>query len=307
MFVLCRDVARAHPSATLSLPAVRRTAPHATFGLSGAVAGNLRSIASPATIHMPPPAPRRIAITIADSIWARTHRHVSAYESCPLRFFYTHVLGIGTARRTTPFERTTPASTNSSTGLRRRGVGRVARPEGRPGRVRCDLEDQRPADSAYVADYRALAGTIVEGLIRAGAGRRFREASPLAINYRNGKVIVTPDEIAERHDGVIVVRKVRTGKRGKTEFGKLEYSLYQERPREHFGPEPWSRPCIRVTAALKKCRPPKVKKAGDNDSRENPTRHPAGLFRSQSELIPLPALSALLHLRRDAKGPLAIA
>ena len=230
------------------------------------IAGSIRSIASPSTIHLPPRPPRRIEITIAEE-WERTHRHVSSYESCPLRYFYTHVLGIGTARRTTPFERTHACIYEFIDWLAQERV--TASPDLGAAQEAFDAiwKQRAPHDSPYVSDYHKLAGSIVEGLIKAGAGRRFREASPLAINYRNGKVIVTPDEIAERDDGVIVVRKVRTGKRGKTEFGKLEYSLYQRAATQHFGSRAVVEAVHPSDSGVEDVPMPKTTKAGNNDAK----------------------------------------
>ena len=92
-----------------------------------------------------------------------------------------------------------------------------------------------PTDPAYAADYLDLARNLVDGLIEAGAGRRFREAEPLALDFANGRVLVEAAEIAERADGVIVVRRIRSGHRGEKEFEKLEYFLYQRAAIEHFG------------------------------------------------------------------------
>jgi DNA helicase-2/ATP-dependent DNA helicase PcrA len=227
---------------------------------------SLLTVAAPVTIHLPPRPPRRIEIEIADE-WERTHRHVSAYESCPLRYFYTHVLGIGTARRTTPFERTHSCIYEFIDWLAEARV--AASPDLKAAQEAFDViwKDKAPHDSPYVADYRKLAGSIVEGLIKAGAGRRFREASPLAINYRNGKVIVTPDEIAQREGGVIVVRKVRTGKRGKTEFAKLEYSLYQRAATQHFGARAVVEAVHPSDSGVEDVPPAKTTKAGNNDTK----------------------------------------
>lgn len=230
------------------------------------IAGSLTTIGSPATIQLPPRPPRRIEITIADE-WERTHRHVSAYESCPLRFFYTHVLGIGTAKRTTPFERTHSCIYEFIGWLAEERVNASPTLQAAQEAFDAIWKESAPHDSPYVADYRKLAGGIVEGLIKAGAGRRFREASPLAINYRNGKVIVTPDEIAERDDGVIVVRKVRTGKRGKTEFGKLEYSLYQRAAEQHFGPRAVVEAVHPSDSGVEDVPLPKKTKSGNNDTK----------------------------------------
>jgi hypothetical protein len=230
------------------------------------IAGSLRVIGSPCTIHLPPRLARRIAITIADE-WERTHRHVSAYESCPLRFFYTHVLGIGTARRTTPFERTHACIYEFIDWLAEERVNASPTLQAAQEAFDAIWKESAPHDSPYAADYRKLAGSIVEGLIKAGAGRHFREPSPLAINYRNGKVIVTPDEIAERDDGVIVVRKVRTGKRGKTEFGKLEYSIYQRAAEQHFGPRAVVEAVHPSDTGVEDVPLPKKTKSGNNDTK----------------------------------------
>ncbi len=272
------------------------------------IAGSLRSVASPARIHLPPRPPRRIEITIADE-WERTHRHVSAYESCPLRFFYTHVLGIGTARRTTPFERTHACIYEFIDWLAEARVS--ASPDLKAAQEAFDAiwKTSAPHDSPYVADYRTLADTIIEGLIRAGAGRRFREASPLAINYRNGKVIVTPDEIAERHDGVIVVRKVRTGKRGKTEFGKLEYSLYQRAAAQNFGPRAVVEAVHPSDSGVEDVPAPKAKKAGDNDTAVERILAgiAAGLFPPDPNAFSCPRCPHFFICASAPRGPLAIA
>lgn len=230
------------------------------------IAANLRTIGSPATIDLPPRPPRRIEVTIADE-WERTHRHISAYENCPLRFFYTHVLGIGTAKRPTPFERTHACVYEFIDWLAEERVNASPTLEVAQEAFDAIWKDNAPHDSPYVADYRKLAGGIVEGLIKAGAGRRFREASPLAINYKNGKVIVTPDEIAERDDGVIVVRKIATGKRSKSEFAKLEYALYQRAAAQHFGPSAVVEAVHPSDSGVEDVPLPKKTKAGNNDTK----------------------------------------
>src|SRR3546814_8633204 len=57
-----------------------------------------------------------------------------------------------------------------------------------------------PADHAFAADYRKLASRLIAALLNAGAGHRFRDAQPLAINFPNGRVLVEPNELAERSE-----------------------------------------------------------------------------------------------------------
>ena len=59
-----------------------------------------------------------------------------------------------------------------------------------------------PMDHAFAADYRRLADRLVRGLMRLGAGQRFRKAEPLALDFPHGRVLVQPDEtteLPERH------------------------------------------------------------------------------------------------------------
>src|SRR5262249_12561511 len=94
---------------------------------------------------------------------------------------------------------------------------------------------QGPTDPAYAQDYRDLAHGLVDGLVETGAGRRFREAQPLAIDCTNGTILVERAESPERSDGVVVIRRIRSGHRGEDEFEKLEYFLYQRAAIKHFG------------------------------------------------------------------------
>jgi hypothetical protein len=75
----------------------------------------------------------------------------------------------------------------------------------------------------------------VAALIDAGAGRRFREARPLAIDFANGRVLVEPNELAELPDGTVVVRRVHTGYKRSDEYDRLEYTLYQLAAQAQFG------------------------------------------------------------------------
>lgn len=195
----------------------------------------IRRITAPAIIPLPAPAPERIAIAFPEN-WECTHEHVSSYKKCPRRFFYTHVLGIGTARRTTDFERTHSCIYEFIDWLAEERLSTPPGHEAAQAAFDAIWAEKGPHDSAYVTDYRALAGRLVNALVDAGAGRRFREAAPLVINYRNGTVVLTPDEITERSDGIIAIRKVRTGRRRKTEFTNLDYALYQRAAQQNFGP-----------------------------------------------------------------------
>jgi hypothetical protein len=80
-----------------------------------------------------------------------------------------------------------------------------------------------------------LVTRLITALILAGAGRRFRESKPLAIDFPNGRVLVEPSELAELPDGTVVVRRVRTGHKRSDEYDRLEYTLYRLAAEAEFG------------------------------------------------------------------------
>jgi DNA helicase II / ATP-dependent DNA helicase PcrA len=180
------------------------------------------------------PLPVRISIIRAPD-WSVSDRRLELYQKCPRRFFYTHVLGLGAARKTTAFARTHDCLYEVIRWLSE------ARLESEPGVSEAEAafeaiwQARGPKDHAFASDYHRLALRLVGALVRSGAGRRFRKAEPLAIDFSNGRVIVEPNEMAEMLDGTVVLRRVRTGYRTQQEYDGLEYTLYHLAGAAHFG------------------------------------------------------------------------
>lgn len=186
-------------------------------------------------IPLPADAPRPQPIKISyGPNWVLSDRRLELYQKCPRRFFYTHVLGLGGARKATAFTRTHDCLYELI------GWMSQARLDGEP--TETDVEaafeaiwqDRGPKDHAFAADYRRLASRLVGALVRSGAGRRFQKSEPLAIDFPNGRVVVEPNERAEMLDGSVVLRRVRTGHRTKEEYDGLEYTLYRLAGEAHF-------------------------------------------------------------------------
>jgi hypothetical protein len=191
---------------------------------------------SPPTVSLPPDAPRPQPITITYAPdWALSDRRLELYQKCPRRFFYTHVLGLGGARKATAFSRTHDCLYDL---IRWMSLARI---EGEPEIAEAEAafesiwQERGPKDHAFAGDYRQLASRLVGALVRSGAGRRFRKSEPLAIDLPNGRVIVEPNELAEMLDGTVVLRRVRTGYRTQDEYDGLEYTLYYLAGAAHFG------------------------------------------------------------------------
>ena len=186
---------------------------------------------------MQPGTARPTPIEVAHgSEWSVTDRGLRAYEKCPRRFFYTHILELRPVHgRHTAFSRTHSCLYRFIDWLG------DARREGEPTLPEAEAafeeiwQARGPIEHAFSDDYRRLASRLVAAFVRAGAGRRPIEARPLAVDLPEGRVIVEPDELAELPDGTVAVRRVRTGYKRVGEYDRLEYALYQFAADAQFG------------------------------------------------------------------------
>jgi hypothetical protein len=193
-------------------------------------------ITAPAMLPMPSGAKLleiRVPV-VHKTVRAFTDGELSQYEKCPRRFFYTHILGLGGAKKPTAFTRTHDCLYGLIEWLadaRRGKEPTLAEAEA----AFEEIWAKRGPHHASAAEYRRLASRLVAALLRAGAGRRFLASEPLAIDLPNGRVMVTPDEIAELPNGMIVLRRVRTGTKRSDEYDDLTYALYQLAGEARFG------------------------------------------------------------------------
>jgi len=200
---------------------------------------HVHEIVSPATLPLPAGAPRPMPIVVQYP----AERHVTdarlgLYKKCPRRFFYTHVLGLGGARKPTAFSRTHDCLYLLMDWLAEsRAAGAVSVADAEKA-FEAIWNERGPIDHAFVAEYRSLATRIIAALIRSGDGRAFREAEAIEVRLAHGLIRVEPDEVAELADGTIVLRRVRTGYLRSSEYQSpdhIEYALYITACRERFG------------------------------------------------------------------------
>ena len=192
--------------------------------------------AQPATLPLPPGAAQPTPIELTHgSGWSVTDTGLRAYDRCPRRFFYTHILGLRGARKATAFSRTHSCLYRFIDWF---GEARRKR-EPTLSEAEAAFEEiwkaRGPIEHAFSDDYRRLASRLVAALVRAGAGQRPIEARPLAFDRPKGRVVVEPDELAELPDGTVVLWRIRTGKKRVGEYDRLEYALYQFAADAQFG------------------------------------------------------------------------
>lgn len=196
----------------------------------------LRNIPLPPTIQLPPDAFGPPSIIVVRPVgWPLTNSRLTAYEKCPRRFFYTHVLELGGARKVTAFSRTHDCLYKLIHWLSHARLSSDPSVETAEEKFATIWQEHGPTDHAFAADYHRLASRLVGALVRAGEKRQFCEAEMLAIDFSNGRVLVEPDEMAKLPDGTVVLRRVNTGRKRSDEYDRLDYTLYRLAGEAWFG------------------------------------------------------------------------
>lgn len=134
---------------------------------------------------------------------------IALYESCPRRFFYSHVLQVGGRRAATAFMHLHEAvrvvvgeviaadSPMTDRELERRTVDALA--------------SGGLADNGYHTEFRDLALAMLRFFLANRAGSVAEAPVAISLNFGGEEIIVRPDEVLVRPDGVRAVRRVRTG------------------------------------------------------------------------------------------------
>jgi hypothetical protein len=198
--------------------------------------GTVEQIARPEQFPLPPNAPRPARVDVRwPQGWNVTDQRLRVYSKCPRRFFYTHVLGLGSARKATAFSRTHDCLYHLIRWLvQARACGNASAEEVQHEFDRIWLE-RGPVEHAYAEDYHRLATRLVAELVRLGANRRFRAPEAIALNLPSGEIWVEPDEMADLPNGAVLLRRVRTGHKRREEYDELDYTLYQLAGQAKFG------------------------------------------------------------------------
>jgi superfamily I DNA/RNA helicase len=191
---------------------------------------------NPACIPLPPGAPRAVPIQVAwNPDWHVTDGQLVRYGDCPRRFFYTHVLGLRGSRKSTAFQKTHDCIYELISWLATARKDGAASVEAAEAALESIWNVRGPFDHGFAADYRRIASKLIVALISAGAGHKFLDSVPIAIDFPNGRVVVSPSEIAELPGGAVVLRRVSTGHPSKDESDKIEYALYHLAGQVRFG------------------------------------------------------------------------
>ena len=140
---------------------------------------------------------------------------IALYESCPRRFFYTHVLQVGGRRTATAFMHLHEAVRSVVKAVIASDV-----PFTEQALQDCTdaaLADKGLADHGYRTEFRDLALALLRFFLSNRAGAIAEVPVAVSLILGGEEILVQPDEVLVRPDGVRAVRRVRTGHMRSTE------------------------------------------------------------------------------------------
>jgi superfamily I DNA/RNA helicase len=162
--------------------------------------------------HVLPPAPELAAIALhVEGSLRFTAQQVSLYETCPRRFFFTHILSVGGCLTATPFMQMHEAVRTVFKELKSQGADMTL----------SDLEQRMERAFAthglsghgYESHYRDLALGMIRYFAATREGHTVKSTMALSLKFDDEEILVHPDEILIRPDGRHAVRTVQTGHR----------------------------------------------------------------------------------------------
>jgi superfamily I DNA/RNA helicase len=134
---------------------------------------------------------------------------LALYESCPRRFFYTHILQVGGGRTATAFMHLHEAVRSVVETVIASDVLMTDRDL--EDRTNAALAGEGLADHGYRAEFHDLALTMLRFFLSNRAGAVVEPPIALSLTFGGEEITVRPDEVLVRPDGVRAVRRIRTG------------------------------------------------------------------------------------------------
>jgi superfamily I DNA/RNA helicase len=161
-----------------------------------------------------PVAPEEEAVKLAiDGSLNFKSEQINLYETCPRRFFYTHILEIGGRRTTTAFMQMHEAVRTIINAVID-GSGPVDSEDELKKRVADAFSKHGLADHGYVNDYKTFALGMVRYFARTREGHTPENPVGLSLTFGNEHLVVRPDDVLLRRDGRRTFRSIRTGHQG---------------------------------------------------------------------------------------------
>ena len=203
-------LSRARNCLTLYAPtknaAGAKRAPSGFVGRLGA--GLLREHVVPSRNLPPPPEEADVPLLVEGRL-SFSNQQLSLYGRCPRRFFYAYVLQVGGRRTPTGFTQMHDAVREVFqtvvTGAS------PATPQKLDGQLTAAFAANGLTDHGYVNEYRDFAARMLNFFTAIRQGHVPEAPTALRLTFGDEEVIVRPDDVLVRSDGVRMLRSIRTG------------------------------------------------------------------------------------------------
>jgi len=175
-----------------------------------------------------------VTVNVPRTLEVKAHDIVE-FERCPRRYFYSHVFCIAGSKRDGAFVKThrciygvldwlkdIPAGSNIDTAEALKHLDKTWRRYG-------------PVDHGFETKYRELAERVINNLMGLQSGLQVRGSDLLAIDLANGRLIIEPDQLASLPDGSVLLRLIKTGKKGSFKGDDTIHRIVHESARRHYG------------------------------------------------------------------------
>ncbi|MBB3355575.1 superfamily I DNA/RNA helicase [Rhizobium sp. BK049] len=146
---------------------------------------------------------------IVEGVLRFSSSQIALYETCPRRFFYTHVLQVGGRRTTTAFMQLHDAVRTVMEAII---VERAAvTDEDLRERIVAALVASGLGDHGYREEFTALAFAMLRYFASSRDGCTVEEPVALSLKFGDEEIIVRPDDVLVRPNGSRALRRIRTG------------------------------------------------------------------------------------------------
>lgn len=157
---------------------------------------------------------------------------LSLYETCPRRFFYTHILQVGGRRSSTAFMKMHEAVRTVVSEL-------LAEPDtvtdaSLKEKMEVALDRQGLAEHGYRPEFATLAMTMLRFFVSTQAGCQPQETVALKLRFGVEEISVRADDMLIRTDGRRVLRRIRTGHARSSETKDVSAAAFLLAVREAF-------------------------------------------------------------------------
>jgi len=151
---------------------------------------------------------------------------INLFERCPRRFFYTHVLRVRGRRTETPFLKMHNVVLDVMDWLKTEHA--MTHPSNAEVEARFAeaWQAKGAVDHGYAEDYLRIGHRLVDFLLGIRQSHALAEIKPLTLPWPECEIIVTPDSVVKATSGLLLVRRIKTGKQQSNEFDDIEFTIF---------------------------------------------------------------------------------